>query len=255
MRGNKKSYFLLFFYVGLALISYQYVENSIFTQHIVTAKYQMVDNLENGKTIPFEEVKSATISDVFTAKSEELEAIGVLSIPQLALAVPVFPGISQNAMLIGAATMYPRRDPLKDNMIFLGHHLSEKGLLFGKLANAKKGQKIDLDYLGKSYHYVITEKKIIDEQEVNYIEENPAKTLTLLTCDKASETTKRILVKAKIVEMSQKSTANKQFSSKNSIEKIQQVSKKIIRKVYLQLFFFGLIAIVGTSVILFSNKI
>lgn len=255
MKKNKKVYFLLFFYIALALVAYRYIENSIFTQHIVTAEYTVGDNVANLPTIPFEEVQSATMNDVFTLKNEESTAIGALSIPELTLAVPIFPGISQSAMLIGAASMYPSRNPLKENMIFLGHHLSEKGLLFGKLVDAKKGQHIDMTYLGKSYHYVISEKKIIDEKEVNYIEENPVKTVTLLTCDKAAATTKRILVKAKMIEDTQTALTKKQLSAKEPLQMIEQVNKKAMHKVYLQIALFGLFAIVGTGVVLFSNKI
>lgn len=112
-----------------------------------------------------------------------------------------------------------------------------------------------MTYLGKSYHYVISEKKIIDEKEVNYIEENPEKTVTLLTCDKAAATTKRILVKAKMIEDTQTALTKKQLSAKEPLQMIEQVNKKAMHKVYLQIALFGLFAIVGTGVVLFSNKI
>ncbi len=71
--------------------------------------------------------------------------------------------------------------------------------VFYLLNKMKKGDEIYLAYKGEKFTYKVTDKKIVDASDIQYLNSNyQGKKLTLMTCWPAGTTLKRLLIFAEI---------------------------------------------------------
>lgn len=97
--------------------------------------------------------------------------------------------------------MYPKRNPLKDNIVILGHHLSDSGLLLGDVGKLKIGDKLILEKAEGEYQYSVSDVYITDETKVSVLETSESPKLTMITCDKPTYTDKRMIVEANLIDV------------------------------------------------------
>lgn len=111
--------------------------------------------------------------------------VGMIAIPSIGLELPVLEGITQANISIGAGTIKPNQRIGHGNFALLGHYMTNSGLLFGGLKNAKIGDEVVLTYYGKTETYIVQETKIVHQSEGRYMLDDPEEPhyLTLITCD------------------------------------------------------------------------
>ncbi|MBV7391134.1 class A sortase [Enterococcus alishanensis] len=213
---------LLLLYVGTFMLFFPLFKKSFIVYEATTAQFKEVTQLTKVAKIPFEPVDAISFKETLAAVNQpDFSSIGSLQIDSLQLTTPIFAGLDQTQMIYGAGSMYPARNPAKENLVLLGHHLGVGDILFGRLNNIKKNAEIRLRYLGKNYTYQVFEKKEINETDLNVLKTQNKAMLTLITCDQPTATNKRIIVQAKLVN-----------NKKNTIKKIEKKANKwkLIRK-------------------------
>ncbi|MDU5335448.1 class A sortase [Enterococcus sp.] len=241
---------LVFLYAGILLICFPILKDSLFVEKTTTIKTTEVARLSEIDQIPFERIEAPAISDIMKS-SDAYTSIGAIQLPSIGMSLPIFAGLSQEAMLYGAGSMYPERDPNTNNLVLLGHHTGVSDLLFGKLAEVKRGDQIYLRYLSRYYAYEIQTKKMVNETQINVLEKSTVPLLTLVTCDRDTATKMRLVVTAKPVK--QMSTVVKTKMTHQVKEKQEQQILLKVGHVWLPLL--GIIAVLVLLTYLIIKKV
>lgn len=130
-------------------------------------------------------------------------------IPKIGVNAKIIPDIDpynideyKKALSVGVAhakgTSYPDRE---GNIFIFAHSTSNSvdvsryNAIFYLLEKLEMGERIYIVYKDKTYEYQVTEKKIIDPSEIQYLESNrQGNSLTLMTCWPAGTSLKRLLI-------------------------------------------------------------
>lgn len=97
----------------------------------------------------------------------------------------VFPGVASNIYLFAHST---------DAFWNVGRY----NAVFYLLKELENGDEINIFYLGKRHIYKVTDKKIVDPSEIQYLtEQTPYEQLTLQTCWPPGTTLKRLIIIAR----------------------------------------------------------
>lgn len=128
------------------------------------------------------------------------DVLGTISIPSIDLEMPILQGDSFEKMLYGACTVLPKQTMGKGNYTLAAHNAGVDGLMFSSLGNVAVGEIITLqDRSGHVYNYNVKEQRHVDMTDTSILNLTRKPTLTLITCDKATKTTGRIVVIAELV--------------------------------------------------------
>lgn len=122
-----------------------------------------------------------------------------LSIPELKKELAVSNDTSTSAFLAGVVNMYPTRDYSTDNIVLLGHHLADSGLLLGDIDRLRKNDQLILTSLHNKYYYKVSDIYITNEKNVEVLMNTSQAQLTLITCDKPSYTQNRLVLEATMI--------------------------------------------------------
>ncbi|MEC1624233.1 class A sortase [Bacillus mojavensis] len=205
----KKIIIAVFILSGLLLIFSPFIKGSLIAylsknqyESELTVK-QLQENHEKEAEFDFNSIQPPTLKEAINAgfDREPKAIIGRITIESVDLELPILKGTTNENLLIGAATMRPDQKMGEGNYPLAGHHLKRKSLLFGPLANIKKGAKIVITDFKNDYMYSVTSIKNISEIDANVIQDTKEKEITLITCDKAVETEGRLAVKGKLIEI------------------------------------------------------
>lgn len=164
--------------------------------YIETSPETMKKNMESQKvkeeaSYDPEEVTSLNTEDIIAAQfsKDELAAVGVLSIPNLQINLPIFLGVGYNTMMYGSGTMKPDQVMGQGNYSLASHTIFDmqgsaiSDVLFGNLKNAQKGQEVYITDKEKVYLYTIDKIEQRSEEEGDVIlDHSNKKELTLVTC-------------------------------------------------------------------------
>ncbi len=135
-------------------------------------------------------------------------------IPKIAAVAPVIDSVdSQNpseylaALRRGVAHAKGTKHPGEEGNVFLFAHSTDVfynvgryNAIFYLIGKLEAGDEIDIFYQGKQIKYEVTEKKVVNPEDVQYLKGNEEeKTLTLQTCYPPGTTLKRLIVLAKQV--------------------------------------------------------
>lgn len=149
------------------------------------------------------EIMPLTLEDIEKVDVEKqisTYGIGILKIQSIELELPVLEGLTQENLSVGVGTMKKNQTPETSNYTLIGHHLPN-GLLLGKLGNVEIGSIAELQISGTNYRYKIVENKIIPETDLYVTDDGEGKgIITILTCDKPTETEKRIMVRGQLIQ-------------------------------------------------------
>ncbi|UYT10297.1 class A sortase [Lactococcus garvieae] len=138
-----------------------------------------------------EEVTSLNTEDIIAAQfsKDALAAVGVISIPNLQINLPIFLGVGYNTMMYGSGTMKPDQVMGQGNYSLASHTIFDmqgsaiSDVLFGNLKNAQKGQEVYITDKEKVYLYTIDKIEQRSEEEGELIlDHSNKKELTLVTC-------------------------------------------------------------------------
>ena len=116
-------------------------------------------------------------------KAKNKYAVGIISIPSVDIKLPIYKGMTNVTLAIGAGTMKANQEMGKANYALAGHHMSDPHTLFSPLSNIKDNDKIYLTDLNYIYIYQVQQHRIISEMQGEVINDHPKKTeITLITC-------------------------------------------------------------------------
>ncbi|WEA14999.1 class A sortase [Lactococcus garvieae] len=170
----------------------QHLIKSKASKEISISHVEMQKNLnKKGEYIP-EDVRPLTTTELLANQftKADLPGIGIISIPDINLELPVFNGITYETMMYGAGTAKPNQQMGKGNYALASHTIFNSfngsiitNLLFGNLIYAQIGQSIFLTDKDKSYEYKIDNIYRVDVSQGNIIEDHKdKKEITLYTC-------------------------------------------------------------------------
>lgn len=118
----------------------------------------------------------------------EDEVFGVLTVPALDLAMPLYLGASEEHMAAGAAHLSQTSVPIggiNTNCVIAGHCGWRGATYFRNLTNLQPGDAVYVMNLWETLTYTVTEMRIIEPYEITEILIQPGRDmLTLFTCYK-----------------------------------------------------------------------
>lgn len=126
--------------------------------------------------------------------------VGYLSIPDLQLEVPILEGTTYEKMLYGATTVLAGQTMGRGNYVLAAHNMGVPGLMFSSLAEIKAGaQLIMKDRNDQSFTYHVDKVFVVQAHETEILKLSKKAILTLITCDRATATTGRVVVQGSLV--------------------------------------------------------
>lgn len=171
--------------------------NKYFIQSTGKAEVQithekMKQNLKKKTSFNSDNISPMTTQDLLKQQFSEkdMPGIGIISIPDISLELPVFNGITYETMMYGASTAKPNQVMGQGNYSLASHTIFNvyngavmTDLLFGNLIYAQPGQKIYLTDKDKVYEYKIDNIFKVNVSQGNIIENHDKqKEITLYTC-------------------------------------------------------------------------
>jgi sortase A len=105
--------------------------------------------------------------------------LGVLTIPSLELHAPIFDGTSELALNRGIGRIEGTADVGERGNLGLAGH---RDGFFRSLKDVEVGDSIDVEFLGGTTRYRVTELKIVEPVDVYVLAPTDTATLTLVTC-------------------------------------------------------------------------
>lgn len=183
------SLIVMFLIVGIALIFNKQLEsfwlNWVGQQKVTTISKAEVKkgNKQKGK-YDASAVKALSLDAMLAAqKAKHSYAIGIISIPKVSIGLPIYKGMTNNTLAIGAGTMKPNQKMGVKNYALAGHHMEDPNVLFSPLSRISIHDYIYLTDMEKVYIYQVTDKQIIPQTKGDIIDDHDdKKELTLITC-------------------------------------------------------------------------
>ncbi|EUJ48672.1 class A sortase [Listeria fleischmannii] len=123
-------------------------------------------------------------------------AIGKITIPKLNLELPILAGTTNNHLKTGVTTYRFNQINGKGNYVLLGHNMGQKHVLFSDLGQLRLGDKIKVQTADATKVYTVTRKQIVPEKQGEVLQNTTDNRLTLVTCDKGTATSNRLVVTA-----------------------------------------------------------
>lgn len=199
MNKKKKRFILSIFLIiaGLIIlflpkISSQIIEkrtenNVEEVKNISSEKLQ--NNLDSETTFDFDSIRETSPSQTFSSKNniDEDLILGRLFIPSIDLNLTVYNGVTNEILHAGLGTMRPNLEMGKGNFPIAGHYSRNKEALFGNLTAVESGDLVYLTDNEKVYEYEVYETKVVEPNEVHYIdkqlaEEHGESIVSLMNC-------------------------------------------------------------------------
>lgn len=170
----------------------QYLIKTKGMREVNISQSEMKSNLKKKTEFNVDDVEPLTTKELLSNQfsKTDLPGIGILSIPDINLELPIFNGITYETMMYGAGTAKPNQQMGKGNYALASHTIFNSfngsiitNLLFGNLIYAQIGQSIFLTDKDKSYEYKIDNIYRVDVSQGNIIEDHKdKKEITLYTC-------------------------------------------------------------------------
>lgn len=197
---------VILFVLGLALVFNNQIKNIVMkhnTERYAVSKATaetIQENQQKEETFDFDAVESASAQAVFQAQlnNRQLPLVGGVALPAVAINLPIFKGLSNEALLWGAGTMWPDQVMGEGNYSLASHRGADPGYLFEALDQTQVGDPIYLTDLTNIYVYQATLNITVDPTETQYIDPVPDKQLvTLITCNELGGS-KRVVVQGEL---------------------------------------------------------
>lgn len=188
----------LLFVMGVTLLFYGPIKRMVIIEkhETVLREYQRVGEQPNSTNLS---ISQPSLSNVLKSRGESTY-MGLIAIDRLGLNEYISPDMTDQSLFTGTVNLFPNRNPQRDNIVIVGHHIGEQSLLFGKLTEAKLKDTVRLIVDSYEYEYQVTKKYITTEENVGVMDNHQgAATLTLITCDQPTYTQNRLIIEAELV--------------------------------------------------------
>lgn len=131
--------------------------------------------------------------------------IGILTIEDLNINLPILKGMTNSNLLTGVVTMSPDIVIGKGNYSLAGHYMKDKTLLFGSLMDIQIGNIVKITDKKNIYEYEIYDTKIVPDTSFYMIEDKMAEMrgepiISLMTCYYTSKSGKRFFAQGELIK-------------------------------------------------------
>ncbi|MFV0559912.1 MAG: class A sortase [Enterococcus sp.] len=194
--------------IGLALVFNNQIKNFLIKQNGETyavsnqTPQSIKKNEEATVSYDFDAIEPASSEAVLRAQlsNKKLPVIGGVALPSVAINLPIFKGLSNEALLWGAGTLSADQEMGRGNYALASHRAYEPDLLFSPLEKVSVGDTIYLTDLTNIYTYRTISKERVEPTRVDVLDEIPGKKLiTLITCGEIGGIT-RIIVQGELTK-------------------------------------------------------
>ena len=196
-KHGRNTFSLLLGLFAVVCLAIPYVQTFIISNNQVVAIEKFneltVDDIRNNVeetqedvTFDYSQVPSLTPEDVTKQALSGIKAyhLGLISIPDLDMLLPIYKGISNEILFYGAGTLKPDQRMGENNYVLASHNYEyEPKLLFTPLLRSQVGMKVYLTDKDKVYIYQISEIKKVNPEDVWVVDDRGKNELTLITCD------------------------------------------------------------------------
>lgn len=197
---------LLLLLIGLALVFNNQIRSFFMAQR--TAQYELTNvsqatiekNEKKEASFDFDAVQPISTQAVLEAQlsNKALPVIGGVAIPSVSIDLPIFKGVSNEALLYGAGTFSPSQQMGEGNYALASHRTDRQDLLFTSLDQVETGAVVYLTDLKTIYTYRVYRKDRIQPTQVEVLDDVPNKKIvTLITCGELTGET-RIVVQGEL---------------------------------------------------------
>lgn len=195
-------FLLLLLLIGLVLVFNNQIKNFFIKQtgdaYAVSAitRADVEKNMEADTTFDFDAVEPASSEAVFSAQlsNKVLPVIGGVAIPSVEINLPIFKGLSNEALLYGAGTLSPTQKMGEGNYALASHRAQSPELLFTPLDDVAVGATIYITDLEHIYTYTATSSVRVEPTDVYLLDEVEGRQMiTLITCGEMGGITRRVV--------------------------------------------------------------
>ncbi|WP_291292722.1 class A sortase [Enterococcus sp.] len=195
-------FLVLLLLIGLALIFNNQIKNFLIKQNgdaYAVSEISRADvekNMKADTTFDFDAVEPASSEAVLKAQLSHsvLPVIGGVAIPSVAINLPIFKGLSNEALLYGAGTLSPTQKMGEGNYALASHRAQSPDLLFTPLDDVAIGATIYITDLENIYTYKATSTVRVQPTDVYLLDEVAGrKMITLITCGEMGGVTRRVV--------------------------------------------------------------
>lgn len=193
---------VLLILVGLGLVFNNQIKNWLIEKNgenyavAALTHDEIVKNMEKEAPFDFDAVEPASTQAVLQAQWSDryLPVIGGVAVPSVKINLPIFKGLSNEALLWGAGTLEPDQRMGEGNYALASHRAYEPELLFTPLEKVEKGALVYLTDLKDIYVYKVNVKVKVQPTEVQYLDIiKDKKLVTLITCGEMEGITRTIV--------------------------------------------------------------
>lgn len=189
--------------VSLVLIFNQQVKDYLVGSYQPTVTKQSIQsNSKKKASYDFSNVQDLNLQTVAQARAnkESVKVIGVITIPDIKMTIPIAKGVDNITLALAAGIMRTDQQMGEGNYALAGHNMANGSkILFSPLYyHAKVGQKIYITDLDKVYEYKIYERKFIAATQVEVVNNTTEKIITLITCN--DDGSRRLMIRGSFVK-------------------------------------------------------
>ncbi|WP_233005523.1 class A sortase [Exiguobacterium aurantiacum] len=199
---KRSRYFVggLLLLIGTLLLSESWWKDQLATWNSqqVTAEIQPKQP-ETGE-FEFSNVEPLSWEQLLTVRNRfhELPTLGLISIPDVNLELPILYGLDNENLAVGAGTMDPSQHMGTGNYALAGHYTQSPTALFGPLHTLDIGMSIYVTDMKHTFQYEVTSLETVPPTQVDVLEPTTEPTITLVTC--TFDATERLIVKGRLMK-------------------------------------------------------
>lgn len=201
--------------IGAALIAYQFLPEILIKRQVEKGatvvqeitEDQIRENNQREAEYDFSAIEdvSATNAVAGVRQFKDENVIGLLTIDDLGIDLPILKGVSDANLMAGAGTMVPDIKMGEGNFSLASHYMKDPSLLFGNLLNAEPGMQVRLTDKINVYEYEIYETLLVPETALYMLDHERADErgkpiVSLMTCYYTSKNGKRFFALGELVD-------------------------------------------------------
>lgn len=192
---------VLMFAIGTILVLMPFMKTAIVSYLIETRVVHQTSSIPSNVEEKKELIQPPTLRDVLSsyATKSDFSSVGRIVVPEVAINLPIFSNLTNENLFLGSGMMFSSRNPEKENIVLIGHHMSDEHLLFSPLPSITTGSVVYLEYLNKYYQYQVDEVTTVKDTSVEVMNNRGKAEITLITCDRPSITNYRVVVKGHLL--------------------------------------------------------
>lgn len=190
--------FLLIFFVFMIRLYTDYQRELLLEAYKNTLSdlSSMDNNINTNNTTQ----KQSELSD--TGIPDNIKIIGLLTIPKIDLVVPIGEGVSDLTMQYTVAHFENTALPGQTgNCSIAGHRNYLWGEHFNRLDELEVNDAIILSDNQKTYTYMVTDKQVVDPEDLWVLDQTSDSQITLITCTPIRIATHRLIVKGTLTQI------------------------------------------------------